>query len=260
MTQPDIFSENVPWAEWLPELRVLLRAYNAVPRAERFVDTEDTPSPAMRSYLRMATYFPGRASRATADILNVLRHGLDDERVQRDVPKMCPITPPPGRTVEDCLAAMVPHLVAFTNGGEQAEPATPETIWEWRERFPNLSAMFLGWFHQDAPGSEDEALRSYAEHEPAHEVAAAARELAGLRELCGENEELLGTAVVALGTEQLPADGQPFALWLDDVALRLALQLDVRGYERPAGGPDPAYPLHDVRSAPAIPDRPGGPS
>ena len=43
MIQPDIFDDDAPWAEWLPELRVLLRAYNAVPRAERFVDTEDAP-------------------------------------------------------------------------------------------------------------------------------------------------------------------------------------------------------------------------
>src|SRR2546421_1569302 len=132
MTQPDIFDEGAPWAERLPELRLVLEAYASVPREERFTDTAGTPSKAMRSYLRMATYYPGRAFRATAEILTVLKQGLDAPDVASDLASMPPIIPPPGRTREDCLRLTAPHLVAFTERGERAEPAVPETRWEWR--------------------------------------------------------------------------------------------------------------------------------
>ena len=249
MTQPDIFAEDAPWYERLPELRVLLRAYNAVPVAERFVDTDDTPSRAMRSYLRIATNFPQRAARATADLVGVLRAGLGNPEVASRLATMCPITPLPGRTPEDCLGAMIPHLVAFTEAGEQTAPATPDTPWEWRERLPNLSELFLGYFHQDADDHYHEIVERYARTEHAHQVAAALHELAELHDLCGENDEMLTDAVVALGSEQLPTYNAPCGPWLDDVGLRLALHLDVMGYQRP-DGPDPAYARHDVRCAP----------
>ena len=269
MTQPDIFDKDARWYEWLPELRVLLRSYNAVPVDERFVDTDTTPSRAMRSYLRIATYFPQRAARAAADLVEVLRAGLTDPEVMSRLATMCPITAPPGRTPDDCLGTMIPHLVAFTEAGEHADPATPDSTWEWRERLPNLSELLLGYFHQDADDPHHEVVDRYARTEHPHQVAASLPELAELRALCAtdhgatddgatdgcagsddNDDDALTAAVVALGSEQLPVGGAPCGPWLDDLGLRLALHLDVLGYERP-DGPDPAYAQHDRRSSPS---------
>jgi hypothetical protein len=266
MTQPDIFDDEAPWAEWLPELRTLLEAYASVPREERFTDTDEVPSKAMRTYLRMATYYPGRAYRATHEILDVLKYGLDEADVASNLASMPPIVPPPGRDREECLTAMLPHLAAFTEDHERAEPAFPETAWECRERLPNLAQLLGAYFHQDA-GADDEAiLDGYVAHERDYRIAAAAREIRELRAL-GEDEEdpeaavrravrLLGAGVLP-GSGGLPGDGVPgdgvlpdagpVTAWLDRIAARLDAHLAEAGHEPPAGR-DPAYPAHDIRS------------
>jgi hypothetical protein len=254
MTQPDIFDDSAPWAEWLPELRHLLSAYNSVSaHEEAFVDTDETPSKAMRSYLRMATYYPGRAFRATAEILDVLRYGLDEADVVSNLDSMPTIFPPPGRTREQCLEAMIPHLVAFTENGEQTEPAVPVSRWEWTEWLPNLADFFGGSFHQDAdavhPGVEDlyQAVEdAYLRDAKPYEVAAAAREIRELQALDLE-EPALADAVAKLGSDWPPGKGRTFHQWLDHLAERFTAHLDATGYQPPPGR-DPAYPAHDLRS------------
>jgi hypothetical protein len=245
MTQPNIFDDDAPWAEWLPELRMLLEAYAAVPREERFTDTDETPSPAMRAYLRIATYYPGRAYRATHEILDVLKYGLDEADVADNLASMPPIVAPPGRTREDCLIAMLPHLAAFTEDRERAEPAVPETTWEYRERLPNLAHLLGSYFHQDAEPPYEAVVDDYLAHTWDHQVAAAAREARELLSLCGAEEET-AEGVRMLGAAVLP---EPDAVrgWLDRLAGRLDAHLSAQGY-RPHPTRDLAYPLHDLRS------------
>ncbi|MEV8569341.1 contact-dependent growth inhibition system immunity protein [Streptomyces sp. NPDC051322] len=250
MTQPDIFDDDAPWAEWLPELRLLLSAYSAVVDENAYTDTDEAPSKAMRSYLRMATYYPGRAFRASREILDVLKYGFDDEDVAFNLASMAPMITPPGRTREDCLIAMLPHLAAFTEGGEVAEPAVPETSWEWRERLPNLGNLLGGSFHQDVEAPHDVVLDGWVaagaggEH---HETAAAAREIGELREICSD-EVCVENAVVALGCSLMPPDGQTYIQWMDHIAERLNAHLEEVNYQLPTGR-NPAYPPHDKRSA-----------
>ena len=246
MTQPDIFDDDAPWAEWLPELRLLLEAYASVPREERFTDTDETPSRAMRGYLRMASYYPGRAFRATREILDVLKYGLDETDVASNLASMPPILAPAGRTREDCLIAMLPHLAAFTEDRERSEPAAPETRWEWRERLPNLAHLLGAYLHQDAEPPYEAELADYLAHTWDHQIAAAVRELGELREIrLGEDD--LAAAFPMLGSAQLPPEGQTYAQWLDTIADRLATHLDAIGYQPPQGR-DPAYPPHDKRA------------
>ncbi len=256
MTQPDIFDDAAPWAERLPELRLLLEAYASVPREERFTDTADTPSKAMRSYLRMATYYPGRAFRATAEVLEVLKQGLGEPDVASHLASMPPIIPPTDRTREECLLLAVPHLVAFTEGGEQAEPAVPETRWEWRERLPNLSTL-LGYFHQDAgddhPRADGNAypdyeaiMADYAATTWEYEAAAAVAEIGELREM-RLSEARLAEAVTALGAGLLPPAESSREDWLSAMTGYLTQRLTEADYQRPEG-PNPAYPPHDKRA------------
>ncbi|MBV9023381.1 MAG: hypothetical protein JO362_06220 [Streptomycetaceae bacterium] len=256
MTQPDIFDDDAPWAERLPELRLLLEAYASVPRQERFTDTAERPSKAMRSYLRMATYYPGRAFRATAEILDMLKQGLDEPDVASHLASMPPIIPPTGRTREDCLRLTIPHLVAFTEGGEQAEPAVPETRWEWRERLPNLSTL-LGYFHQDAsdvhPGADgsgypdyEAIIADYFATTWEYQAAAAVAEISELLQM-HLPEDRLTEAMTALGAGLLPPPGLSREGWLSEMATYLTRRLTEADYQRPEG-PNPAYPPHDKRA------------
>lgn len=256
MTQPDIFDDDAPWAERLPELRHLLGAYASVPREERFTDTAEAPSKALRSYLRMATYYPGRALRVTAEILEVLKQGLDEPDVASDLASMPPIIPPTGRTREDCIRLTVPHLVAFTEGGERAEPAVPETRWEWRERLPNLSTL-LGYFHQDAgtdhpaaEGSEypdyEAVIADYFATTWEYQAAAAVAEISELLQM-RLPEAQLAEAMTALGAGLLPPPALSREGWVSAMAGYLTRRLDTAGYQPPEG-PNPAYPPHDKRA------------
>ncbi|WP_328538155.1 contact-dependent growth inhibition system immunity protein [Streptomyces sp. NBC_00344] len=252
MTQPDIFDDEAPWAEWLPELRLLLEAYSAVVDENAYTDTDEVPSKAMRSYLRMATYYPGRAFRASREILDVLKYGLDEADVASNLASMAPMITPPGRTREDCLIAMLPHLAAFTEGGEVAETAIPETSWEWRELLPNLSNLLGGSFHQDVEAPHDDVLDEWVAAGTGadgadFEIVAVAREVDELRELCPD-EGCLDHAVVELGCGLMPPDGLTYTQWMDHIAKRLRSHIEEVGYEPPIGR-NPAYPPHDKRSA-----------
>ncbi|WP_405561279.1 contact-dependent growth inhibition system immunity protein [Streptomyces sp. NBC_01180] len=249
MTQPDIFDDDAPWAEWLPELRLLLFAYSSVNYENAYTDTDEAPSKAMRSYLRMATYYPGRAFRVSREIMDVLHYGLDDVDVASNLASMPPMITPPGRTREECLIAMLPHLAAFTEGGEVAEPAIPETDWEWCERLPNLAGLLGGSFHRDIEDPYDVVLDEYvsAGNDAAdHETAAAAHEIAELLALCPD-EDCVKSAVKDLGCDLRPLGGQTYTQWMEHIAERLNSHLREVNYLPPAGR-NPAYPAHDKRA------------
>ncbi|GAA1990260.1 contact-dependent growth inhibition system immunity protein [Catenulispora subtropica] len=255
MTQPDIFDDDAPWAERLPELRLLLDAYSSVQRQERFTDTPDSPSKAMRSYLRMAIFYPGRAFRATAEILDTLKRGLDDPEVMSEMASMMPILAPDGRTREDCLRMMIPHLVAFTEAGERAVVGKPETSWEWRERLPNLSTLLGGYYHQDVsyehPGpdgtlDEEAVLADYFATKSHDEAAATVFEINELLAM-GSDEKFLDMATSKLGVEVVPPPGLSHEEWLSAIARDLQQRLDAVDYQ-PSPPPNPAYPAHDKRA------------
>jgi hypothetical protein len=203
----------------------------------------------------MATFYPGRAFRVTAEILDTLKRGLDDPKVMSDMATMAPIIAPDGRSREDCLRMMIPHLVAFTEGGEQAVVGIPETSWEWRERLPNLSAFLGSYYYQDVgldyPGvnrdSLDEVvLKDYFDHKWGYEVAAAVSEIGELLSM-GTDEDFLKSATSELGLEIVPPRGLPHAEWLSAIARDLQHRLDAADYEPPTP-PNPAYPAHDKRA------------
>jgi hypothetical protein len=257
MTQPDIFDDDAPWAERLPELRLLLEAYASVPREARFTDSPEAPSKAMRSYLRIATYYPGRAFRVTAEILDTLKRGLDSPEVTAELATMPPIIVPEGQSKQDALVMMIPHLVAFTERGEQADPAVPETRWEWRQRLPNLAHLFGSYFHQDAaeeyPGPDgtadhDAIIADYLDTVIGDEAAATAHEIEELLGM-GLDEAGLDAAETALGAGLLPPSGLSHENWLTQIALRLKRELQAQDYQKPENL-NPAYPPHDKRAYP----------
>ena len=255
MTQPDIFDDDAPWAERLPELRLLLEAYSSVPHQEQFTDAPGSPSKAMRSYLRMATFYPGRAFRATAEILDTLKRGLDDALVMSEMESMVGIVAPDGRTREDCLMMMIPHLVAFTEVGEQAVVGTPETSWEWRERLPNLHNLLGGYYHQNVsdvyPGLnrnnlDEVVLADYFATHWGYEVAATLFEIDELLAM-GSGEEFFKPATSELGLEIVPPGGLSHEEWLSTISRDLQHRLDAVDYQPPTP-PNPAYPAHDKRA------------
>lgn len=172
----------------------------------------------------------------------------EDEDVAYNAASMAPVIIPPGPTREDCLIAMLPHLAAFTEGGEVVEPAIPETRWQWRERLPNLLG---GSFHQDVEDPHDVVLDEWVAGTGAggedHETAAVAREIGELREICPD-EDCVKAAVEGLGSGQMPPEGRTYTQWMDHIAERLNAHLDEVGCQPPTGG-NPAYPPHDRRSA-----------
>lgn len=257
MTQPDIFDDEAPWAERFPELRVLLEAYAATPRETRFSDSPEAPSEAMRSYLRIAMYYPGRAFRATAEILDTLERGVDSPEVVAELATMPPIIVPAGLTVKDALARMVPHLVAFTERGETVAAAVPETDWEWCERLPNLANFFGAHFHQDAadfhPGEGggpdyDAIMAYYFDTVWDYEAAATVLEIAELFAM-GLDEPGLAVAADGLGSDILPPRDLSHGAWLKEIAGYLAERLRAQGFQEPEP-PNPAYPAHDKRAYP----------
>jgi hypothetical protein len=193
--------------------------------------------------------------RATAEILDTLKRGLEDPQVVSDMATMPRMNVPDGRTREDCLRMMVPHLVAFTEAGEQAVASVPETSWEWRERLPNLSNLLGGYYHQDVgyvyPGlkrdSLDEVvLADYFATNPHDEVAAAVFEINELLAM-GSDENFFKMAATELGLELIPPSGLSYERWLSTVTQDLRRRLEEVDY-RPPPPPNPAYPAHDKRA------------
>jgi hypothetical protein len=252
MTQVDIFDDDAPWAEWLPEIRELLRAYKSAPREQMFIDTEEVASPAMGSYLRIASFYPGRAFRVTSEVLQVLQYGLDDEDVAEYFNSQVLMLVPPDRSMEECLEAMIPHLVRFTESGEQVPSAMPASWWELVQLFPNLCAV-MGQFHLDVadefPDASDiyaAVIDDYLRCTHGYEVAAAADELRRLLRMCSEDVELNAVAELPRWW-YLPPDGLTYRGWFEQLIDRFEAHLAATEYVPPPP-PNPAYPSHDIRA------------
>lgn len=129
------------------ELRELLRSYAETGYA--FDYTEDHRGAALSAYLRLAAFDPARAAEAAAEIDDLLAVGLFNDEIADDVDLLPHINPPRGKTVESCLAVIGRHLRQFLAEPETPSQSPPQTTWEWRERFPELSHLLGAYFHQD---------------------------------------------------------------------------------------------------------------
>ncbi|WP_405787595.1 hypothetical protein [Streptomyces sp. NBC_01367] len=129
------------------ELRELLRSYTVTGYV--FDDTEDRRGIALSAYLRQAALDPARAAEAAAEIDDLLETGLFSDEIADDVDLLPHIRPPRGGTVEGCLAVVGGHLRRFLAEPDSPSRLPPQTAWEWRERFPELSHLMAAYFHQD---------------------------------------------------------------------------------------------------------------
>ncbi|MFJ4920278.1 hypothetical protein [Streptomyces sp. NPDC088725] len=244
MTQQDIFGAD---AEWLPELRQLLQAYRSVPvpADECFVDSEDAPSRGMRSYLRVAVYYPARPFRATREIAEIIHLGINHWDVRACLATMPPIIPPRGKVRIDCLLGMIPYLAAFENEGYREVPIPPDSSWEWRERFPNLSQLVsrATW---RSPAPSEAVVLDRLEEMSDHRIAAARRELDELRGIMPETSDW-AEAIEGLGAvTPIPGDLAP-SHWLARLDDWAEGYLKANGY-RPSNMLNAAYPAHDLRA------------
>jgi hypothetical protein len=179
---------------------------------------------------------------------------LDSPEVAAELKTMAPMGVPEDRTREDCLTMMIPHLVAFTEGGEQAEPAVPETDWEWRERLPNLSSLVGSYYFQGAtdylfPDADDydaAVLADFYVNDSGPRAAAVVSEISELLQM-ELDEEALDAAIAAMGSDYGPTPEQPTSYWLSEVARQFSRRLEEDDYQPPAGL-NPAYPPHDKRA------------
>ncbi|MGW8376912.1 contact-dependent growth inhibition system immunity protein [Streptomyces sp. ODS28] len=200
------------------ELRDILRSYASAGYA--FDDTRDIPGLGLRAYMRQVAHEPSRAQEAINQIDDLLSAGLFDESIADDVATLPHINPPEGVSVEACLGLVRTHLENFAESGGAPDETPPETVWEWRRRFPELSHLLSAYFHQDFSveySSRREALDDYisgvsaqVRHEFVHEVHE-------LMELVGTEQEL-EAAAFSLGLGVYPPKGVSMRQWFIDMA------------------------------------------
>ncbi|MFG2713965.1 contact-dependent growth inhibition system immunity protein [Streptomyces goshikiensis] len=199
------------------ELRQLLSSYEETGFV--FDDTEKRSGVALSAYLRQAALDPARAAEAAAEIDDLLETGLFNDEIADDVDLLPHIRPPRGGTVEGCLAVIGGHLRQFLAEPVPPSQLPPETAWEWRERFPELSHLMAAYFHQDFSleySSHREALDDYvsgAEESDLRQVAGEIEEFL----ILNESDQLLKKSAATLGLSILPPQGVRLRQWLMDV-------------------------------------------
>lgn len=199
------------------ELRQLLRSYEVTGYA--FDDTEDRRGAALSAYLRQAALDPARAAEAAAEIDDLLKTGLFNDEIADDVDLLPHIRPPHGKTVESCLAVIGGHLRQFLAKPETPSQSPPQTAWEWKERFPELSHLLGAYFHQDFSleySSHREALDDYASDASESDLRQVAHEIDEFLTL-NESDRLLKNSAATLGLSILPPQGVRLRQWLADV-------------------------------------------
>ncbi|MEU8838871.1 contact-dependent growth inhibition system immunity protein [Streptomyces roseus] len=199
------------------ELRQLLRSYEETGYV--FDDTEERTGAALSAYLRQAAIEPARAARAAAEIDDLLAVGLFNDEIADDVDLLPHIRPPRGGTVERCLALIGGHLRQFLSAPTHPSPSTPQTKWEWKERFPALSHMLGAYFHQDFSleySSHSEALDDYVSGVEESDLWQVAGEI-GEFLILNETDRQLEEAAATLGLYILPPRGVRLRQWLMDV-------------------------------------------
>ncbi|MEU0603492.1 contact-dependent growth inhibition system immunity protein [Streptomyces sp. NPDC006393] len=203
--------------ERFPALHEVLDSYAF--SGNSFTDTPDEPGVALKAYVRQAMRAPGTLDAAIAEIDDLLQVGLFNDEIADDVDLLPHVEPPDGRTVEQCLATIRSHLERIRASGVYEQAELPQTDWEWRKRFPELSSLLGGYFHQDYPkfyGSHREALDDYLDGNPREYLAAAAQELGEFLSRVSSDKELERAAEI-LGLMVYPPDGVSLRQWLTDI-------------------------------------------
>ncbi|MGV9989738.1 contact-dependent growth inhibition system immunity protein [Streptomyces sp. NPDC003374] len=203
--------------ERFPALHEVLDSYAF--SGNSFTDTPDEPGVALKAYVRQAMRAPGTLDAVIAEIDDLLQVGLFDDEIADDVDLLPHVEPPAGRTVEQCLAIIRSHLERIRASGVYEQAELPQTDWEWRKRFPELSSLLGGYFHQDYPkfyGSHREALDDYLDGNPREYLAQAAQELSDFLS-CVSSDTELERAAETLGLMVYPPDGVSLRQWLTDI-------------------------------------------
>ncbi|MEV7441465.1 contact-dependent growth inhibition system immunity protein [Streptomyces sp. NPDC091204] len=199
------------------ELRQLLRSYEVTGYV--FDDTENRSGAALSAYLRQAAIDPTRAAEAAAEIEDLLKTGLFSDEIADDVDLLPHIQPPHGKTVEGCLAVIGGHLRQFLAEPAAPSQTPPQTAWEWKERFPELSHLLGAYFHQDFSleySSHREALDDYTSDASEDDLRQLAGEIHEFLSL-NESDQLLKKSAATLGLSILPPKGVRLRQWLADV-------------------------------------------
>jgi hypothetical protein len=203
--------------ERFPELHDLLNSYAFA--GNTFTDTVEEPGPALQAYVRHAVRTPGLLDAVIGEIDDLLDVGLFSDDIADDVDILPHIDPPPGRTVEQCLATARSHLERIRGGGTYEKPRLPQTDWEWRKQFPEISLLLGARFNQEFP-------RFYASHRAALDDHFSLTDEESLAELVKELESLLSLAVSdaeldsatrILGLQVYPPAGVSLRQWLTDI-------------------------------------------
>ncbi|MFE2478153.1 contact-dependent growth inhibition system immunity protein [Streptomyces sp. NPDC059389] len=207
------------------ELRELLRSYTVTGYA--FDDTEERPGAALRAYLRQAGRDPARAAEAAAEIDDLLQTGLFSDEIADDVDLLPHINPPRGKTVESCLAIISIHLRKFLAGPTTPSQSPPQTAWEWRERFPELSNLLGSYFHQDYSleySSDREALDDYVSDTSEIDLRQVVDDIREFL-IFNDSDQALKKSAATLGLGILPPDGVRLRQWLADMREIIVHQL-----------------------------------
>ncbi|MEU7024111.1 contact-dependent growth inhibition system immunity protein [Streptomyces sp. NPDC046203] len=184
-----------------------------------FDDTEERSGVALSAYLRQAATASGRAAEAAAEIDDLLRTGLFNDEIADEVDLLPHIRPPHGKSVEDCLAVIGGHLRQFLAEPAPPAQAPPQTSWEWKERFPELSQMLGAYFHQDFSleySSYREALDDYVSDASESDLRQVADEIRAFL-VVNESDQLLKESAATLGLGILPPQGVRLRRWLSDM-------------------------------------------
>ncbi|MFF3430699.1 contact-dependent growth inhibition system immunity protein [Streptomyces sp. NPDC002602] len=199
------------------ELRRLLCSYEVTGYV--FDDTEGRSGAALSAYLRQAAIDPACAAEAAAEIEDLLETGLFNDAIADDVDLLPHIRPPRGKTVEGCLAVIGGHLRQFLAEPVAPSQTSPQTAWEWKERFPELSHLLGAYFHQDFSleySSHQEALDDYMSDISESDLRQLADEIHEFLSL-NASDQLLKKSAVTLGLSILPPKGVRLRQWLADV-------------------------------------------
>ncbi|WP_369271800.1 contact-dependent growth inhibition system immunity protein [Streptomyces sp. R11] len=214
-------SQALPPEPRFYELSELLEAYANT--GFTFSDTPETPGPGLASYLRIAARDPARASTAVHQIDDLLSVGLFSDEIADDVENLQHIRPPMGTSVEHCLRIARDHLNRFLEDPSRVPQMNPQNNWEWNERFPELSQLLGGRFHQDFSyfyDSRDAALDEYISEVEPETRTQAAQEINELLTMVSSDQEL-DTATTALGLDLLPPEGTSLRQWLELIRRRI---------------------------------------
>ncbi|MGQ4382654.1 contact-dependent growth inhibition system immunity protein [Streptomyces sp. SAS_270] len=198
------------------------------------LDTPDSPSRAMRTYLRMAARTPGSAARVVAELELLLERGPEDDVLEAldDVgvePEQ--LRPSDGKDPDEFFELMLVHLRAFIAAGEHIEDAVPESGWEWRERYGAIRGLMAGAFHVDCLydfPDRDAVLEDHIQGEQVEHIEEMLSDIDDLRIIAPTDDDL-EWALRGIGHGLLTPKGMTAWQWMEHIEARL------RRYVRESG-------------------------